>query len=203
MNLLLDNPIKSPPHQPSFSSQEFKNLLLAMAKKNSFITFLMCIFLLVNLCLASSENPDLFSNDEIDTTETNMEPNWWFWWYRHRWFHPRPWAFAHPPVSSGSFRHKFPSHPWFKHPPRASPSSKSEIATTEAIDKEIATTEAADKELDSWFPWYYHRWFHPRPWTFAHPPISSGGFHHKFPYHPWPKFKHPPRPSPSKGEKNN
>ncbi|KAM3327369.1 hypothetical protein P3S67_002495 [Capsicum chacoense] len=174
-----------------------------MAKKNSFITFLICFFLLVNLCLASSENPNSFSNDEIDTAETNMEPDWWWSWYRYRWFHPRPWAFAHPPMSSGGFRHKFPSHPWFKHPPRASPSSKSEIATTEAVDKEIATTEAPDKELDWWFWYPRHLWFHPRPWAFAHPPMPSGDFRHKFPYHPWPKFKHPPHPSPSKGDKNN
>ncbi|KAF3649214.1 hypothetical protein FXO37_19063 [Capsicum annuum] len=174
-----------------------------MAKKNSFITFLICFFLLVNLCLASSENLNSFLNDEIDTAETNMEPDWWWSWYRYRWFHPRPWAFAHPPMSSGGFRHKFPSHPWFKHPPRASPSSKSEIATIEAVDKEIATTEAADKELDWWFWYPRHVWFHPRPWTFAHPPMPSSGFRHKFPYHPWPKFKHPPHPSPSKGDKNN
>ncbi|KAF3679650.1 hypothetical protein T459_22524 [Capsicum annuum] len=182
-----------------------------MAKKK-FLPIVICIFLLVNLCLASSENTDSFSNDEIDTAtdsfsndeidtaETNMELDWWFPWYYHRWFHPRPWAFAHPPKPSGGFRYKFPSHPWFKHPPRASTSSKSEIATTDA---EIATTESANKELDWWFPWYYHRWFHPRPWAFAHPPMSSGSFRHKLPYHPWPKFKHPPRASQSKGEKNN
>ncbi|PHT63783.1 hypothetical protein T459_32312 [Capsicum annuum] len=145
-------------------------------------------------CLtASGKTPNSFSNDEIDTAKTNMEPNWWFRWHRHRWFHPRPWEFAHPPMFSGDFRHKFPSHPWFKHPPRASPSSKSEIATT----------KAADKELDWWFWYPCHLWFHPRPWVFAHPPMSSGGFRHKFPYHPWPKFKHPPRTSPSNGEKNN
>ncbi|PHT28835.1 hypothetical protein CQW23_31562 [Capsicum baccatum] len=106
-----------------------------MAKKNGLVTFLICIFLLVNLCLASSENPDSFSKEEIDTAETNMEPDWWWSWYRYRWFHPRPWTFTHPPMSSGGFRHKFPSHPWFKHPPRAYLSSKSEIATTEAADK--------------------------------------------------------------------
>ncbi|KAF3631755.1 hypothetical protein FXO38_26517 [Capsicum annuum] len=111
-------------------------------------------------------------------------------------------------MSSGGFHHKFPYYPLrkLKHPPRASPSSKTEIATTEdeiaTTEAEIATTKAADKELDWWF-WYRHRWFHPRPWAFAHPPISSDDFRHKFPYHPWPKFKHPPRPSPSKGEKNN
>ncbi|KAM3249897.1 hypothetical protein P3L10_011667 [Capsicum annuum] len=94
-----------------------------MHKKNSLVIFLICIFLLVNLYLASenseSENPDSF--DEIDT-ESNMELDWWFPWYRHRWFHPRPWPFVHPPMPSGGFRHKFPYHPWpkFKHPPMSS-----------------------------------------------------------------------------------
>ncbi|KAM3357221.1 hypothetical protein P3S68_023935 [Capsicum galapagoense] len=174
-----------------------------MAKKNSLVTFLICIFLLVNLCLASGENPDSFSNDEIDAEESNMELDWWFPWYYRRWFHPRPWAFAHPPMSAGGFRHKFPSHPWFKHPPRASPSSKYEIGTTEA---EIATTEAAtDKELDWWYrrSWFHHPWLRARSWPFVHPPMPAGGFRHKFPYHSWWSFMHPPRPSPSKGEKKN
>ncbi|KAM3357222.1 hypothetical protein P3S68_023936 [Capsicum galapagoense] len=94
-----------------------------MPKKNSLVIFLICIFLFVNLYLASenseSENPDSF--DEIDT-ESNMELDWWFPWYRHWWFHPRPWPFVHPPMPSGGFRPKFPYHPWpkFKHPPMSS-----------------------------------------------------------------------------------
>ncbi|KAM3249893.1 hypothetical protein P3L10_011663 [Capsicum annuum] len=157
-----------------------------MAKKNSIITFLICIFLLVNICLARSENPDSFSNDEIDTAETNMESDWWFRWY-HPWFRACSWPFVHPPMSAGGFCHKFPSHPWFKHPPRVSPSSKSEIATTEV---KIATTKAGDKELDWWFrrPWF-HLWLHARSWPFVHPPMPACGFCNKFSWH----FMHPPR----------
>ncbi|KAF3657539.1 hypothetical protein FXO37_14872 [Capsicum annuum] len=60
---------------------------------------------------------DSFSNDEIDTAETNMELDWYFPWRGHRWFHPRPWLFAHPPKPAGGFRHKFPHWP-FGHPPK-------------------------------------------------------------------------------------
>ncbi|KAM3357217.1 hypothetical protein P3S68_023931 [Capsicum galapagoense] len=119
-----------------------------MAKKN-FLPIVICIFLFVNLCLAT-ENPDsflndevdtdLFSNDEIDTAETNMELDWWFGWYRHRWFHP--WPFAHPPKPAGGFRHKFPHWP-FVHPPKPAGDFRHE------------------------FP--YH------PWPFMHPPKPSKG----------------------------
>ncbi|PHU06793.1 hypothetical protein BC332_23282 [Capsicum chinense] len=100
-------------------------------------------------------------------------------------------------MSADGFRHKFPSHPWFKYPPRGSPSSKSKIATTKV---EIDTTEVVDKELDWWFrrPWI-HPWLHACSWPFVYPLMLAGGFHHKFPWH----FMHSPRPSSSKGEKNN
>ncbi|KAF3642657.1 hypothetical protein FXO38_20994 [Capsicum annuum] len=108
-----------------------------MAKKN-FLPIVICIFLFVNLCLATEVDTDSFSNDEIDTAETNMELDWWFGWYRDRWFHPWPfahppkpaggfrhkfphWPFVHPPKPAGGFRHKFPYHPWpFMHPPKPS-----------------------------------------------------------------------------------
>ncbi|PHT97602.1 hypothetical protein BC332_33482 [Capsicum chinense] len=157
-----------------------------MAKKN-FLPIVICIFLFVNLCLATEVDTDSFSNDEIDTAETNMELDWWFGWYRHRWFHP--WPFAHPPKPAGGFRHKF-SHWPFVHPPK--PAARSENPDSFSND-EIDTAET-NMEPDWWFRWY-HPWFHACSWPFVHPPMSAGGFCHKFPSHPW--FKHPPRVSPS------
>ncbi|KAF3631440.1 hypothetical protein FXO38_26655 [Capsicum annuum] len=164
---------------------------------------------------------DSFSNDEIDTAETNMELDWYFPWRGHRWFHPRPWLFAHPPKPAGGFRHKFPHWP-FGHPPKPAgmgvkragtgqPGTGPSILTglraglgarrtgenseSENPDSFDEIDTESNMELDWWFPWYRHRWFHPRPWPFVHPPMPSGGFRHKFPYHPWPKFKHPPMSS--------
>ncbi|CAN4116337.1 unnamed protein product [Withania somnifera] len=77
-----------------------------MAKKNSLITLLICIFLLVNLCSAIDKGLD-----------------WWWhpYWFR---FHPHPWPFVHPPMSGGGFRYRFP-HPWpFMHPPKSSSSEE-------------------------------------------------------------------------------
>ncbi|PHU21135.1 hypothetical protein BC332_06242 [Capsicum chinense] len=99
--------------------------------------------------------------------------------------------FAHPPKPAGGFHQKFPHWP-FVHPPKPAASENSESENSDSFD-EIDTE--SNMELDWWFPWYRHWWFHPRPWPSVHPPMPSGGFRHKFPYHPWPKFKHPPMSS--------
>ncbi|KAL3329438.1 hypothetical protein AABB24_036498, partial [Solanum stoloniferum] len=107
-----------------------KTLLLTMAKKNCLVTFLICIFLFVNLCFAS-EKLDSSSNDEsgVTNTQNNIGLDYWHPWYHPRpWLRPRPrphphpyphWPFVHPPMPSGGFHPKFP---WpFMHPPKSSP----------------------------------------------------------------------------------
>lgn len=88
-----------------------------MAKKNCLVTFLICIFLLVNLCFAS-EKFDSTSNDESDVTnpqDNNIGLDHWHPWYHPRpWLRPRPrphWPIVHPPMPSRGFHPKFPPKP--------------------------------------------------------------------------------------------
>ncbi|CAN4115264.1 unnamed protein product [Withania somnifera] len=86
-----------------------------MANKKCFVTFFICICMLVNLC---------YANENFDSS---FETYWWYPWFGfHPWFrfHPRPSPFVHPPMPVGGFRHRFP-HPWpFMHPPKPSSSEE-------------------------------------------------------------------------------
>ncbi|KAF3614134.1 hypothetical protein T459_17316 [Capsicum annuum] len=83
-----------------------------MAEKNCVVTFLICIFLLVNLAFAA-EKSDSFSDVESATTQAK-ELDWFYLPWYHSWFQSHPWPFVHPPMPAGGFR----SHPWsFVHPP--------------------------------------------------------------------------------------
>lgn len=86
------------------------------------ITFVLCIFLLVNLAFAS-ENSDSSSHDETSATaQVNKGLDSYFPWIHPRsrlfprpWsfihLHPRPWSFVLPPMPMGVFHPKF-LYPW-------------------------------------------------------------------------------------------
>ncbi|CAN4114319.1 unnamed protein product [Withania somnifera] len=155
-----------------------------MANKKCFVTFVICICMLVNLC---SANENFDSSFETATTQADKGLDWWHPWFGfHPWFRfqPHPWPFVHPPMPLGDFR-----------------GEKDDESVTVQTDENIVAQ--TDKGLDWWYPWFgFHPWFrfHPRPSPFVHPPMPVGGFRHRFP-HPWP-FMHPPKPSSSEEEKN-
>ncbi|CAN4114315.1 unnamed protein product [Withania somnifera] len=158
-----------------------------MANKKCFVTFVICICMLVNLCYAN-ENFD--SSFETATTQADKGLDWWHSWFRfHPWFRfqPHPWPFVHPPMPLVIFVTDFLIHgPSCIHQNLLHPKERKMM-----------------KGLDWWYPWFgFHPWFrfHPRPSPFVHPPMPVGGFPHRFP-HPWP-FMHPPKPSSSEEEKN-
>jgi len=109
-----------------------------MAKKS--LTFLICIFLLLNLCFAI-ENVETMQKSDSSSQDKELD---WFhpWFHPHPWWlHPHPWPFVHPPMPAGGFHHAWPfphppmpaggfkfPHPWFHrhpwpfmHPPVPSP----------------------------------------------------------------------------------
>ncbi|CAN4090741.1 unnamed protein product [Withania somnifera] len=174
-----------------------------MANKKCFVTLLICIFLLVNLCSAIEKFDSSFDDDK---SATDKGLDWWHSWFRfYPWFRPHPFPFVHPPMPAGGFRYKFP-HPWpFMHPPKSSSSEGENMKDDESATAQTDENASAqtNKGLDWWYPWFgSHPWFrfHPHPWPFVHPPMAAGGFGHRFP-HPWP-FMHPPKPSSSEEEKN-
>lgn len=77
-----------------------------MAKKNCLVTFVICIFLLVNLAFASEISDSSSVHDETSTTEQAKGLDSYFPWiqYTRPWLFPRPW----PYVYGGYHPHQWP-----------------------------------------------------------------------------------------------